>query len=268
MNNHLVGRLAMLCSALALLAALPAHADVTITGHYTFVNGDTTSRASYFTSRRVRVSTPDGREVIFDSKLNRVTLIDHQRRIYWDGSAARADSIIDVTDGSRWDFMLKHATEQLKAEWDQAMDIPPDSIMTNDGFKTKTIAGYPCNRWTERAGAYTTFERWTAAGLAPVDTYSKETEDVVLGAVLDPIARAVMSMFWDFHSDAGPCLAATMTFNTPTQHGSFNWEAFQVSDARIPASAWLVPAGYQRAKLSIEIPADVTGFLDTAPIEP
>jgi hypothetical protein len=111
------------------------------------------------------------------------------------------------------------------------------------------------------------FERWTAAALAPVDTYDDATEDLVLAAILDPIARAVMSMFWDFHGGSGPCLAAAMTFNTPTQHGSFRWEAVKVLDSKIPASAWLVPQGYVRTGLTSEIPADVAGLLEVPPAE-
>jgi len=186
--------LGLACASLVLLAAGPASADITVIGHYTFVNGDTTTRSSYFTSRRIRVSTPDGREVIFDSKVKRITLIDHQRRVYWDGPLARADSIVDVTDGSRWDNMLRNATDELTAEWAREMAFLTDSIQVGDGFKTRMIAGYPCNRWTVRAGSYMTLERWTAAGLA-IDPYDQTTEDVVLSAVLDPVARAIMSMF-------------------------------------------------------------------------
>jgi hypothetical protein len=241
------------CAGLALLSAGPVSADITIVGHYSFVNGDTTTRSSYFTSRRVRVSTPDGREVIFDSKGRHITLIDHRRRVFWDGPLARADSIVDFADGSRWDFMLRNATTELKAEWTQAMDFPPDSIQTDDGFKTRMVAGYPCNRWTVRAGSYMTLERWTAASLA-IDTYDETTADVVLAAVVDPIARAVMSMFWKVQDTTGLCLAASMTFSTPTQQGRFNWEAVKVIGTRIPSSAWEVPRDYGRAKLASEIP--------------
>jgi hypothetical protein len=247
--------LGLACAGLALLAARTALADVTVIGHYTFVSGDTATRSSYFTSRRIRISTPDGREVIFDSKGNRVTLIGHRRRVYWDGPLARADSIVDVTDGSRWDLMLRNATDELKAEWAQAMDFPSDSIQVDDGFKTRRIAGYPCNRWTVRAGSCMTLERWAAASLA-VEPYDQTTEEVALAAFLDPIARAIMSMFWESQETTGLCLAASMTFSTPTQHGSFHWEAVKVIGARIPASAWVVPRGYQRARLASEIPQD------------
>jgi hypothetical protein len=248
-----LSRLGLACAGLVLLVAQPAFADITVVGHYAFVNGDTATRSSYFTSRRIRVSTPDGREVIFDSKDKRITLIDHQRRVYWDGSLARADSIVDVTDGSRWDLMLRNATDELKAEWTRDMDFPPDSIQVGDGFETRQIAGYPCNRWTVRGGSTMSLERWTAASLA-IEPYDETTEGVVLAAVLDPIARAIMSMFWKMEDMTGLCLAASMTFNTPTQHGSFHWEAMKVLGARIPASAWGVPQGYRRAGLASEIP--------------
>jgi hypothetical protein len=245
--------LAVAVASVAPFAVRPASADITVVGHYTFVNGDTATRASYFTSRRIRVSTPDGREVIFDSKGMRITLIDHQRRIYWDGPLARADSIVDVTDGSRWDFMLRNATSELKAEWAQDMAFPADSIRVDDGFKTRMIAGYPCNRWTVRAGSHMALERWTAASLA-IEPYDEATADVALAAVLDPIARAIMGMFWKLQDETGLCLAASMTFSTPTQQGDFHWEAVGVIGSRIAISAWAVPRGYQRAGLSSEIP--------------
>ena len=160
---------------------------------------------------------------------------------------------MDVTDGSRWDLMLKDANDELKVEWARDMDFPPDSIQVGDGFRTRRIAGYPCNRWTVHAGSTMSLERWTATSLA-IEPYDETTEDVVLAAVLDPVARAIMSMFWKLEDATGLCLAASMTFETPTQHGEFRWEAVKVIGARIPASAWLVPRGYPRAGLASEIP--------------
>ena len=255
MRLESIARLGVSCAGLALLVARPALADITVVGRYTFVNGDTATRSSYFTSRRIRVSTPDGREVIFDSKGRRITLIDHQRRVYWDGSLAGADSIVDVTDGTRWDLMLRNAPDELKAEWARDMAFPPDSIQVDDGFKTRMIAGYPCNRWTVRVGSHMTLERWTAASLA-IEPYDENTEDVVLAAVLDPIARAIMSMFWELENATGLCLAASMTFSAPTQHGRFQWEAVRVMGGRIPASAWNAPPGYSPIRLASEVPSE------------
>jgi hypothetical protein len=247
--------LGLACAILVLPATRPAAADITVVGRYTFVNGDTATRASYYTSRRVRVSTPDGREVIFDSKNRRITLIDHAHRVYWAGPLARGDSIVDVTDGNRWDLMLHDASDALKAEWARDMGVPPDSIQVDDGFKTRMIAGYPCNRWTVRAGDRMDLERWTAAALS-VDTFDDSTEDVVLAAVLDPVARAIMSMFWEMQDTPGPCLGAAVTFRTPTEDVHFRWEAVRAIGARVPASAWVVPQGYARVGLAAEIPPE------------
>ena len=96
MRLESVSRLGLAFAGLALLAARPALADITVVGRYSFVNGDTATRASYFTSRRIRVSTPDGREVIFDSKAHSVTLIDHRRRVFWNGDLARKTVRLDV----------------------------------------------------------------------------------------------------------------------------------------------------------------------------
>ena len=243
------------CLIALLLAARPAQADLTVIGRYTFVNGDTATRASYFTTRRIRVSTPDGREVVFDSRTRRITLVDHARRLWWNGPLARADSIVDVVDGTRWDFMLKQAGDSLRKEWSQAMQFPADSIQVTQSFKTRMIAGYPCNEWAVHAGPYLDLQRWVAFSLA-VEHYDVETEDLVLAEVLDPVARAIMSMFWESQEAPGLCLAAEMTFHTPTQQGSFRWEAVQVIGARIPESAWDVPAGYQPIRLASEVLQD------------
>ncbi len=241
-------------TVMALVAVRPAAADLAVIGRYTFLNGDTATRESYFTSRRVRVSTPDGREVIFDSKGQQITLVDHRRRVFWQGRVARADSIVDFADGTRWELMLQHSDDRVRAEWAQDMEFPTDSIRVEDGFTTRTIAGYPCNRWVVRAGSIATLERWTAAALA-VEPYDDVTSDVVLAAILDPVARAVLGMFWQPQDDAGLCLAASVTYDTPTQQGAFRWEAVRVIGERIPASAWAVPPGYTRVRLSTEIPS-------------
>ncbi len=255
MHARLLRRLGPCCALAALLVPAAAAADVTIVGRYTFTDGDTATRASYFTRRLIRISTPDGREVVFDAKKHRITLIDHDRRLYWDGPLARADSIVDVADGTRWDYMLRQASDSLRAEWSQAMQYPADSIQVERGSVIRKIAGYPCNQWTVRAGPYLNLDRWVAFTLA-VDEYEAQTEDVVLAAVLDPVGRAVMSMYWESEAAMGLPLAATMTFSAPGREGALRWEAIAVTTERIPESAWAPPAGYRRAPLEAEIPED------------
>ncbi len=234
--------------------AEPARADLTVIGRYTFVNGDTATIPSYFSGRRVRVPTPDGREVVFDSHTRTVTLIDHARRAYWSGPLARADSIVDVLDATRWDLFMRHASDSLRAEWRSDMDVPSDSIQVAEGQKTRMIAGYPCNSFTV-TGPFMKLQRWVAYSLA-VDDYHAQTEDLVLSAVLDPVGRAIMGMFWESDVQDALPLAATVTFDTPARHARFEWQAVRVIGARIPASAWQPPPGYQRVDLGTADPPD------------
>ncbi len=255
MRKRVVIVLGLAGAASLLLSAEPARADLTVIGRYTFVNGDTATLPSYFSGRRVRVPTPDGREVVFDSHTRAVTLIDHARRAYWSGPLARADSIVDVLDATRWDLYVRHASDSLKAEWLSDMDFPSESIKVSEGLGAKMIAGYPCNPWTVTAGPFVKLQRWVAYSLA-VDDYHAQTEDLVLSAVLDPVGRAIMGMFWESQvTDALP-LAANVTFDSPTRHAHFEWRALRVVGARIPDSAWRPPPGYQRVDLGTADPPD------------
>lgn len=247
------GKGTSLVVAAALVAlARAASADVTIVGRYTFVNGDTTTRASYFSTRRIRVSTPDGREVVFDSKTQRLTLIDPARKVYWMGPLASADSIVDVIDGSRWQALLRHADGEVKAEWARDMQFPPDSVVVRNPFGTRTIAGYPCNLWTIRAGSLMHGEHWVAYAL-DTDDFEQNMQDVMLAAFRDPVARCLMAMYWDSRATDGLPLESTVTFDSPTQRGTFHWQAVAVSDQRIPESAWAPPPGCTPVQLAGEV---------------
>jgi hypothetical protein len=48
---------------------------------------------------------------------------------------------------------------------------------------------------------------------------------------------------------SGLTLSATTTFKTPTQAGTFSWEATKVSTDKIAKTVWEVPKDYQRVEL-------------------
>jgi hypothetical protein len=236
----------MLAAGLALLAAPSARADICVTGHYTFVTGDTATRVSYFTGRRVRVQSPDNQEIMFDSKTRDVTIIDNGRRIYWEGPVAMADSLVDGMTMHHWALFDSTATDEQKAAWTTLVEGVNNLLQIRQGQGSKRIAGYPCGQWIIEAGPYLHLERWVARALM-VEHFDRETEKVATGAVLDPVGRAMMAMFWQTRAVSGMPLGATMTFGTPQRHSSFTWEAVKVTSGPVPASAWEVPAGYEKA---------------------
>jgi hypothetical protein len=85
--------IALLALVLAAGFVRPAAADITVTTHYTFLGGDTLTRDSYYSNKRIRVTGPDGKEFMFNAKTDTVTVIDHATRRYWTGPRALADSL-------------------------------------------------------------------------------------------------------------------------------------------------------------------------------
>ena len=246
--------------ALALLVGLvlgrPASADISVVGHYTFVNGDTATRTAYYSSKRARVTAPDGREFIYDTKAKRVTIIDHAEKRYYTGSLKEADSLASKLLLERRKE-LKPLIEANQERWAQMMKGFNDSIVVHkDPELTRTIAGYPCTRWTMAASSYLTHERWVARGLS-VANYGPELEKVMMATVLDPMGRQLMRMLVQMHGSEtsepesgspGTVLGATTRFQTLSQSGSYSWEALKVESKAIPNNVWKAPEGYSKVQ--------------------
>ncbi len=244
MPNRVVIAKSLAGAGLAVLFAGPARAELTVIGRYVF-DRETLIRPLYFSTRHVRVSTPDGREVVFDSHTGHVTLVDHAGRVYWSGPLARADSIAAMLDVARWDMCLRLASDTVHPEWVRDVALLGDSARAAGETGMRMIAGYPCDPVLAGAGAPARVPGWVAP--VPVeDDRRAGIGDQVLSAVLNPARQAVMGMFWQTEiADALP-LAATMTFDTPTRHARFQWHAVQVIAAQVPDSTWQPPAGYRR----------------------
>ena len=227
--------------------ALPAMADVTVLARYTLVNGDTLTRASYYSSRRVRVTAPDGKEFIYDSKSDQVTVINHPDNVYWTGPLSQADSIATrMLNASRREIG-KVATQDLEA-WTAKIQSFNDSIKVTRTEKTSKIAGYPTTQWLLSAGPYMQHERWVARSLA-VANYGPELEKVVMASIMDPLGQVLMKMLIGLRSADGLPLAAKTSFRTPSRSGSFSFEAVRVIGTSIPATAWEIPKDYARIEL-------------------
>ena len=232
-------------AAAACAWGVPAAADVTLVGKYTFVNGDTATRTSYYSRKRVRVTSPSGMEFIHDTQSRRVTVIDHAQRRYYQGTIEEADSVATQILLQRREE-LRPLIEANREVWAQRMKGFNDSIRVIETEEVRTIAGYPSTRWMMLAGQYMTHERWVARGLS-VPNFGPELEKVVMASVLDPLGRQLMKMLIQMREHPGTVLKSSTQFRTPTQTGSFSWEAIRVGSEKIPESAWSPPAGYTKA---------------------
>ena len=232
---------------LTVAGVAPAAADVTVVGKYTFVNGDTATRTSYYSRKRARAVAPNGMEFIYDTQLSRVTIIDATKHRYYRATIAEAESLAEQ-------ILLKRRAElrpQIEAnqeKWAQLLSSLSDSIRVDKHeSETQTLAGYPCTRWTLLGGSYMTHDRWAARGLS-VPSFGPELEKIVMATALDPLGAQLMKLLLQMRAQPGLVLKSSTQFRTLTQSGSFSWEALRVDSRPIPDSVWAAPAGYTRVK--------------------
>jgi hypothetical protein len=241
-------RLRLLSAVLAVLLlsiALPAMADITVIGHYTLATGDTLTRPSYFSARQMRTTLPDGDEVIYDHSARRIALVDHARKLYWEGPLAQADSIATQLRSQRAKALLERATPEQRAKWSEVAASLTDSVRVEATGEARKIAGYPCSEWVLSAEPYLRQERWVARSLAMPD-FGPEVEKVVLASMMDPLGRGLMKLVLQARSTDGLTLAGHIRARTVRGDGEMSWEALRVVSGKIEKQAWSVPQGYQR----------------------
>jgi len=240
-------RTLVLTFAVAAGVTATAAADITVITHYTLINGDTLTRASYYSPKRIRVTSPDGREYMFNAKGDSVTVIDHVARSYWTGPRGRADSLAkSMIAASRKELSEVAAADPVA--WGERVKAFNDSTQVKETGRTRKIAGYPCDEVVLTAGTYLENDRWVARSLA-VSNYGPEMQKVVLASIKDNLGRQLMRMMIDMRTKPGLPLAGRATFKTLKNEGTFEFEAVQVIGAPIPKSAWLIPDGYTQIRL-------------------
>ncbi len=238
---------AVMVFVLAVSAAMTVQADVTVITRYTLVNGDTLTRASYYSPKRIRVTAPDGREYMFSAKSDQVTVIDHATRRYWTGSKSQADSIASrMIAANRQEIAAQAAADPVA--WGEKVKAFNDAIRVERTGRSRKIAGYPVDELVLTAGPLLRDERWIAAGLN-VANYGPEMQKVIMASIKDPLGRQYLRMMIDTRTKSGLPLAGRTRFKTLTQEGMFEYEAVQVIGKTIPSEAWNIPEGYTQIQL-------------------
>jgi hypothetical protein len=229
---------------LAFALTAPAAADVTVTGRYTLANGDTLTRTSYYTSKRVRTTLPNGDEVIYDDAAKRIALIDHSGKRYWEGPKSEADSVAGRIRAERMRAASEALTPESREAINRLYNAVTDSVQVVKTGRSRKIAGYTCSQWVLTAGHLLTQERWVARAL-DVPDFSSELEKVVLATVADPVGSGLMKLVLQSRSMDGLGLAGDIQFHTMRQQGTMSWEAVKVGYDKVPPEAWQMPEGYQ-----------------------
>ena len=232
-------------AGLLLAIALPAAADITVVGRYTMLNGDTLTHTSYYSTKKLRTLLPNGDEVIYDHSSRRVALVDHARKLFWEGPLEQADSIAAALRAERVKALTDTMSAETRAAWNGVYTELTENVKIEATGRNRKIAGYPCSEWVLTAGQYLRQERWLARSLSLPD-FSPEVEKVVQAAILDPLGRGLMKLVLQARSANGLALAARMTVKTMHNQGEMSWEAVKVAATKIPDEAWALPEGYTR----------------------
>ena len=225
-------------------AAGPAGADITVLNRWILVNGDTLMRFNYYSQKRVRVTAPDGREYMFAAKGDTVTVIDHGLRKYWTGPRVHADSVARGIMAANREGVPEMAVTDPVA-WGEQIEAFNKSIRIEPGNKQRKIAGYPTDLWIVSVGSYLHNEQWNARSLT-FPNYGPELQKAIMASIKDPLGRQLMRLIIDSKEGQGTALAGRTMFRTLDREGSFEFEAQKVSNKKIPAGAWAIPAGYER----------------------
>jgi hypothetical protein len=232
-------------AGLLLTLALPAAADITVVGRYKMFNGDTLTRSSYYSSKKMRTLLPNGDEIIYDNGSHRIALVDHGRKLFWEGPLSEADSIAARLRSERVKAMTDTMSADTRATWNTVYTELTENVKIEATGRSRKIAGYPCSAWVLTAGSYLRQERWLARSLSLPD-FSPEVEKVVQASILDPLGRGLMKLVLQARSADGLALSGRMTVKTFDYQGEMSWEAVKVSSGKIPDEVWVVPEGYQR----------------------
>lgn len=244
-------------SLVFLIAAGAAAQDLTITSKITRDGGAPEMRASYISSEHIRMSQPDGNEVILDLKSGDMTMLDNKKKTYWVMTQKDLDDMTASMKEQMNSPEMKKAQEQMK-------NLPPDmqkrmqdmmggmfTVNVDKSGTSRTVAGYHCDNWTVTIGQMSKTEECLTNDLkfppATYDRYKNYMDNLKsLMSAMGPMAKTFDSMREQMAKLKGFPVATSSSTTIMGRHSTSTSEVTDVKRGPIPASAWAVPAGYSR----------------------
>ncbi|HSP17425.1 MAG TPA: DUF4412 domain-containing protein [Thermoanaerobaculia bacterium] len=243
---------------LVLFTALSAGAqDLTITSQVTRNGGQPETATNYITSDHLRMSQPEGGDVIMDLKSGDMTVIDNRKKTYYVVTKKDLDDMAAMMNQQMNSPEMKDAQEKMK-------NLPPDvqkrmesmmgGMMTVDVQKagtSRTIAGYHCENWTIKVGqmshteeCVTTELKFPAQSWERYRSYQDSMRSMM--AAMGPMGKGLNQMREQFEKIKGFPIASKSTTSIMGHTSTTTSEVTSVKSGPVPASAWEIPAGYQK----------------------
>jgi hypothetical protein len=225
-----------------------SHSDVTVYCKYHFMNGDTLSRPTYYGDGRVRMTLSDANEIIYDVRSKSVVYLNHEKKTFWKGPLDRANALVDSLSADHFQAFM-NATPEERQKWAAYVDKFNTSLESEVLEHKKKISGRYCDGYQISAGKIMVHTRWINRDILLTD-YVKDLERIAILPTVDPAGRAIVGLITKAEKGFGLTLGASTKIDTPTQKGTYSWEAYSIDTRRpIPDSVWQIPEGYAELKL-------------------
>jgi len=227
------------------LAATTGAEDLTIVSNVTSQGGPDSgpsTSTSYLTATKFRVTTKRS-DVIMDMAAGKYTVIDNQKRQYWEMTQ---DDINAMTQ--RMNDSMRQATQQnpqAAKMMEGMLGGMMGQVTVTKGTATKKVAGYDCTDYLVSMGMMKQ-HFWITTELNPpvsMGQWASAQRAMFAGS---PLASSMGKLMEEFGKIQGFPLANNSTTTILNKTIESTSEAVEVKKGPIPPSAFAVPEGYAK----------------------
>ena len=249
-----------LAAALAVAAAVPASADLTIVSKLSG-DGKTETATSYLTADKTRIVQAGGHETIFDATKGEIILIDNNKRQYFvmtkqemEDAAAQMQQQRKQADAKMKDAMKKVPPE-MREKMKSMINVGgmmASAVEVKKATGGRQIAGYKCENWTLTVGEISKTEECLSTDLPyPTEAWQsfRSMQNILqsMGPALNS-ASALQEKTKETKELKGFPLASTTTTNVLGTTHTISSEVQEIKKGAIAANVFDLPAGYKKVE--------------------
>ncbi len=252
-------RRAALFATFVLAAAGPVLADdLTIVSKGSKDGGAPATSTSYLSSDKIRMSQPEGSEMIWDLKSGQMTVVDGRKKEYYvitkqdmEQVKAKLQQTMNSPEMQKAQEQMKNLPPDIQKRMQGAMGGMASSLEVKKTGNTRKVAGYSCEEWSVTMGQFSkTLECLSTEVPIPIQTWTayRDFGDSMrtMMSAMGPMGKGVGDMAEKMKEMKGLPLSVNRTTSAMGHSSNFSSEVVEIKKGPIPASAWDVPAGYQK----------------------
>jgi hypothetical protein len=231
------------------LLATPVLAeDLTIVSKQTHGEGAATTTTSYFSSEKMRTSSTEGAEAIFEFASGNITMIDNKKKEY------------SIMTRAEMEAMMAQMEAQAKQLESQMAAMPPAvrekmagmmggsaaNVTVQKGAGGRTIAGYSCQNWIVTTGESMRQESCVTSDLTmPAAAYEGQKK-LFATMSASPMGKMMTAMVEKLKEMKGFPLATNVNMKMMGKSFNSTTEVTEIKKGPVPASAFDIPGGYKK----------------------